>query len=40
LGEEFSISDGGAWLYVEIDSGFPLQNIVALVETIGRLRGF
>jgi uroporphyrinogen decarboxylase len=40
LAEEFSVSDGGAWFYVEIDSGFPFQNIEALIETIGRLRGF
>jgi len=39
LADEFSVSGGGAWFYVEIDSGFPLPNIEALVETIGRLRG-
>ena len=39
LAEEFLVSGGGAWFYVEIDSGFPFENIAALVETIGRLRG-
>ena len=40
LAEEFSVSDGGAWFYIEIDSGFPFENSEALIETIGRLRGF
>jgi uroporphyrinogen decarboxylase len=40
LAEEFSVSCGGAWFYVEIDGGFPFENIEALVETIGRLRGY
>ena len=39
LAEEFSVSEGGGWFYVEIDSGFPLENVRALVETIGELRG-
>lgn len=40
LAEEFSVPCGGAWFYVEIDGGFPFENIQALVETIGRLRGY
>lgn len=40
LAEEFTVSRGGAWFYVEIDGGFPFENIEALVETIGQLRGF
>ena len=39
LADEFGIDDGGAWFYVEIDSGFPLENVTALIEAIGRLRG-
>ena len=38
LAEEFAIADGGGWFYVEIDSGFPLRNVVALIESIGKLR--
>ncbi len=38
LAEEFALKDGGGWFYVEIDSGFPLQNVAALIESIGRLR--
>lgn len=39
LVEEFRIAEGGSWLYVEIDSGFPLANVRALIETIGAMRG-
>jgi hypothetical protein len=38
LAENFSIDCGGAWLYVEIDHGFPFENIVALMEAIASLR--
>lgn len=40
LVDEFSMAQGGTWFYVEIDSGFPFQNVKALIETIGELRGF
>ena len=39
LAETFSVADGGAWFYVEIDAGFPFANVKALIETIGELRG-
>jgi hypothetical protein len=39
MAEIFSVADGGAWFYVEIDSGFPFPNVKALIETIGHLRG-
>ncbi len=40
LVETFQAAGGGAWLYVEIDSGFPFDNVRALIETIGELRGY
>jgi uroporphyrinogen decarboxylase len=40
LAETFSVADGGGWFYVEIDSGFPFENVKALIETIGMLRGY
>jgi uroporphyrinogen decarboxylase len=40
IAEPFALPDGGCWFYVEIDSGFPFDNVKALVETIGSLRGF
>ena len=40
LVDVFSMFEGGTWFYVEIDSGFPFENIQALIETIGELRGF
>jgi len=36
--EVFSVMDGGAWFYVEVDNGFPFENIVALIETIALWR--
>jgi hypothetical protein len=39
LAEAFSVADGGAWFYIEIDSGFPFENVRALIESVGRLRG-
>ena len=38
LAEEFAVAEGGGWFYVEIDSGFPLRNVAALIESIGELR--
>lgn len=38
LADAFAVMDGGAWFYVEIDSGFPIENIRALIETIGEMR--
>ena len=38
LADEFCIRSGGGWFYVEIDAGFPLANVEALIETVGRLR--
>lgn len=29
---------GGAWFYVEIDNGFPFENIEALITTIAKFR--
>jgi hypothetical protein len=40
LVDTFAMADGGSWFYVEIDSGFPFENVKALIETIGELRGF
>ena len=32
--EIFKPSDGGAWFYIEADTGFPFENIRTLVETV------
>ena len=37
INETFKPKDGGAWFYVEADTGFPFENIEALVETVGKL---
>lgn len=34
----FNTQDGGSWLYIEIDPGFPYQNVEALFETAMELR--
>jgi uroporphyrinogen decarboxylase len=39
LAEVFHLAEGGGWFYIEIDSGFPWENVQALIETVGRLRG-
>ena len=36
--EIFKPKDGGAWFYVEPDTGFPFENITALVETVNNIR--
>jgi len=36
--ELFRPLEGKAWFYVEVDHGFPYENIVALVEEIYRMR--
>ena len=38
LVDEFDPLAGGAWLYLEIDPGFPWANVEALVETAMELR--
>lgn len=38
LAEIFEVEHGGAWFYVEVDRGFPFDNVVALVSTIAELR--
>jgi hypothetical protein len=35
---DFRMEDGGAWFYVEIDNGFPFENIQALINTIDKYR--
>lgn len=36
--EIFRPWDGGSWFYLEIDNGFPYENIEAMVEVIRELR--
>ena len=36
--EAFRPYEGGSWFYVEIDNGFPYENIVALVDEINKYR--
>ena len=38
LAETFEVDRGGAWFYVEVDRGFPFDNVVALTETVAELR--
>jgi len=38
LARVFQVERGGAWFYVEIDNGFPIENVRELIESIGRLR--
>lgn len=37
--ETFRMMDGGSWFYIEVDNGFPYENIEALVQTIAEYRG-
>lgn len=37
--EAFRVREGGAWFYVEIDPGFPRENMEALFEAVGEFRG-
>lgn len=34
INEIFKPADGGSWFYIEADTGFPFENIKALVETV------
>lgn len=34
----FRPQEGGSWFYVEIDNGFPFDNVQALFQAIGRCR--
>lgn len=38
LVEEFGALGGGAWLYLEVDPGFPWSNVEAMFETARALR--
>jgi len=35
--EIFKPKDGGAWFHIEADTGFPLENLRTLVETVNRI---
>ncbi|MBN1673823.1 MAG: hypothetical protein JXR37_22435 [Kiritimatiellae bacterium] len=37
LAKTFRTAEGGSWFYVEIDNGFPFENVRALIETISEL---
>lgn len=39
LVEEFDILNGGAWLYLEVDPGFPWPNVEIMFRTAMALRG-
>lgn len=34
----FDLKNGGGWFYIEIDNGFPIENIRALFKAIGEYR--
>ena len=36
--DTFRVPEGGAWFYVEVDNGFPLANIEALLNAIAQWR--
>ena len=38
LAEQFETHSGGSWLHIEIDPGFPWDNVRALFETAMELR--
>lgn len=38
LVDEFATRDGGSWLYLEVDPGFPWANVKAMYETAIELR--
>jgi len=38
LADVFEVRRGGAWFYIEIDNGFPFENVEALFEAIGEIR--
>ena len=40
LADTFQVGRGGSWFYVEIDNGFPFENVRALIETVAGLRGY
>lgn len=37
--EDFETLSGGSWLYLEVDPGFPWENVRAMYETALELRG-
>jgi hypothetical protein len=39
LVDEFDTFNGGSWLYLEVDPGFPWENVQAMYETAIELRG-
>jgi uroporphyrinogen decarboxylase len=39
LVEQFDSANGGSWLYLEVDPGFPWENVAALFEVARELRG-
>jgi uroporphyrinogen decarboxylase len=38
LVDEFDTLNGGSWLYLEVDPGFPWENVRAMYETAMELR--
>ena len=38
LVEQFDCLSGGSWLYLEVDPGFPWENVRAMFETVMELR--
>ncbi len=34
----FRTAKGGSWFYIEADSGFPFENLKAMIDTIKSLR--
>jgi hypothetical protein len=38
IAEVFAADQGGSWFYLEVDPGFPYENVVALTEAVASLR--
>ncbi len=39
LVETFEVLSGGSFLYLEVDPGFPWENVQAMFETVMEMRG-
>jgi hypothetical protein len=37
--DTFDTANGGSWLYIEIDPGFPWKNVEALFSVAREVRG-
>ena len=38
IADIFRVREGGSWFHIEIDNGFPYENIKALFEAVSEFR--